>query len=83
MEDFLEAAERILEDLPRLCNEEDFSSGLLQAEVLFRDIATLMYDDEFVEVSVLEEVFVEIRSMVTTLLELVEEEIYLLMINAV
>ena len=37
-----------------------------------------MYDDEFVEVSVLEEVFVEIRSMVTTLLELVEEEMYLL-----
>ena len=37
----------------------------------------IMYDDEFVEVSVLEEVFVEIRSMVTTLLELVEEEMYL------
>ena len=43
MEDFLEAAERILEDLPRLCNEEDFSSGLLQAEVLFIDIATFLY----------------------------------------
>lgn len=67
MEDFLEAAERILDFLPRLCNEENFSSGRLQAEILFRDIATLMYDDEFVEVSVLNEVFVEI-SMVTTLL---------------
>ena len=46
MEDFLEAAERILEDLPRLCNEEDFSSGLLQAEVLFIDIATFFIQDE-------------------------------------
>ena len=68
MEDFLEAAERILEDLPQLCNEENFCSRFLQAEVLFRDIATLMYDDEFVEVIVLKEVFAEIRSVVTTLL---------------